>query len=94
MYGYFSAKQKGKKTITNDETKVIKRLYSDNPIAQKMHGKIIRYNDIRKILPDRNDYLNKEDFTEEFKMIDERIKQFKQLVSDSKQLILDSNYSI
>lgn len=38
--------------------------------------------------------MKKEDFTEEFKMIDERISQFKQLVSESKQLILDSKYSI
>ena len=38
--------------------------------------------------------MKKEDFTEEFKMIDERIRQFKQLVSEFKQLILDSKYSI
>ena len=38
--------------------------------------------------------MKKEEFTEEFKMIDYRIEQFKQLVSDSKKLILDSQYSI
>lgn len=38
--------------------------------------------------------MNKEDFTEEFKMIDERVGKFEELVNESKKLILDSNYSI
>ena len=38
--------------------------------------------------------LHKEDLAEEFAMIDDRIGQFKKLVESSKQLILDSDYSI
>ncbi len=38
--------------------------------------------------------LNKEDYQKEFDMIDERIAEFKLLVDSTKQLILESNYSI
>jgi len=37
--------------------------------------------------------LLREDLTEEFKMIDVRITQFKKLVKETKQLILESNYN-
>jgi hypothetical protein len=36
--------------------------------------------------------VNKEDLTEEFSIIKARIKEFKKLVSDSKELILNSDY--
>ena len=38
--------------------------------------------------------MNKADYVEEFAMIDTRIDEFKTLVSDSKKLILESNYSV
>ena len=38
--------------------------------------------------------LNKEDYKKEFDMIDERIGEFEFLVESTKQLILESNYSI
>lgn len=37
--------------------------------------------------------INKEDFQEEFQMIDARVAEFKQLVESSKKLILESSYS-
>ena len=37
--------------------------------------------------------IRKEDYQEEFKMINERIEQFKILVADTKKLILESNYN-